>query len=122
MALVQVNQKAKRYEWKRAERTRGGSACRRGISRQHHRGLRLKRFQAMGGMALLGVGLLAAVASGGGPDATISGEAVAFSSVGVGMMLSGLGLVTHADNSDREATLHRRPSAARTGHVSGERF
>lgn len=82
----------------------------------------LKRFQAIGGMALLGMGLLAAVASGGGPDATISGEAVALSSVGVGMMLSGLGLVTHADNSDREATLHRRPSAARTGHVSGERF
>ncbi len=72
------------------------------------RKIKVTRLQAMGGLALLGAGFMAAIASGGGPDTVMTGEVVALSVTGVGMMLLGLGMVMRADAKEQGYTSHGR--------------
>lgn len=98
---------ARRRAWERADSAvlpfpRGRSESR--LRRRHQ----VRRCESIWGVALLGAGLLAAIASGGGPESAMTEATVLFSAAGVGLMLAGLALVMHAEAPDKPCGVRRR--------------
>jgi hypothetical protein len=107
-AQVRPIRAAKQQAWERGAGAVLPFPRGRSESRLKRRQPRTRRREAIGGMVLLGAGLLAAVASGGGPETAMTGGAVLLSAAGVGMMLSGLALIMHADTPDKPCGFRRR--------------
>lgn len=113
---------ARRQAWERADGTVLPFPRGRSESRLQRRRPQARRCEAIGGLALLGAGLLAAIASGGGPESAMTGGMVLFSAAGAGMMLAGLTFVMHAEAPDKPCGLRRRLPPSQPARGGGDRI